>query len=233
MTQPADAAALAGAAKLACPVCGSTRLATEETVAARLYTDGIYLEPDGSADPRWNDTEPEIRWDTSTTVGVACLACVWLYEGPDWVRKLARTVVVLVLHGRESTPVPLTGSQTATILVNSRRAIRIDSGGVAGVWPDGETWQRIDTVAEPVALPTASQPTVVIVEVEPSSPPWVWCTLPAGCQVEVRVSGVLVATVSHTSVTPVPVTAAVGSGRPAITPARRRPAGGPRRGEGS
>lgn len=233
MKQPAVTAGPAGETKLACPACGSTTLATEETVAARLYTDGIYLAPDGSPDPRWNDTEPDIHWDTSTTVGVACLACAWLYEGPDWVRKLARAVVALVLHGRESTPVPLTGSQTATILVNSRRAIGIDPSGVAGVWPDGETWQRIDTVTEPVALPEVSQPTVVVVEVEPSSPPWVWCTLPAGCQVEVRVSGVLVATVGHTSVIPVPVTAAVGSGRPATTPAPWRAARGSRCGEGS
>ena len=204
MKQSAVTAGPAGETKLACPAYGSTTLATEETVAARLYTDGIYLGPDGSPDPRWNDTAAGIHWDTCTTVGVACLACSWLYEGPDWVQKLARTVVVLVLHGRESTPVPLTGSQTATILVNDGRAIGVDASGVVGAWPDGQTWQPIQTLTQPVALACRSEQTVVAVEVEAGAPPLVRCTLSAGCEVEVRVNGIPVAMVSQTQVTPAP-----------------------------
>jgi hypothetical protein len=107
----------------------------------------------------------DIRSDSSVTVGVSCLVCGWIYEGPDWAQRLAGATVTIVLPDWELGPVPLIGDQAATILVNGRPAVGVDNSGTAGVWPGGETWQRISDLSESVPLLGAGLPAQLVVEV--------------------------------------------------------------------
>lgn len=63
--------------KLACPQCGSTNLATVESVlgtcASVFYVSGD-IEGGG---------ETDMSWDSSETVGVECLSCYWTAYDKD------------------------------------------------------------------------------------------------------------------------------------------------------
>lgn len=71
---------------LGCPECGDAEsLATletlEATAACRISRDagGVHIE---------HDADTDVNWDSSTTIGITCLACGYEYQGEDWEETL-------------------------------------------------------------------------------------------------------------------------------------------------
>jgi hypothetical protein len=132
---------------LACPRCGEVNLTTLDTgITGESGTTGIYIQPDGSIDPRWDGTV-ETSLDNAETVGVTCPSCQWNYQGRDWVTQLSKIEVTLATENDAAT-VRLAGDDTATVLIDGEAVVGVDAAGAVGTWPDGETWRPIDRRAQ-------------------------------------------------------------------------------------
>ncbi len=79
---PATTTAQRAVARLACPRCGSTRLSSVEHLTALGRCRAITVDADGAPTFHWTGWT-DVEWDSSTTVGLQCDACLHtVREGP-------------------------------------------------------------------------------------------------------------------------------------------------------